>query len=249
MNANSPYIGLPETAFWRSAVADMHFIDLSNLADIQEIPKDAPIATGGSCFAQHIGNHLKKKGINYLDYEPLPDYIAECDARRYGFRMFSCRYGNIYTARQLYQLALEATGKRIPKGRVWQKDGRYFDALRPSVDPIGYHSEQDVLDVRKAHLSKVKSMICDLDIFIFTLGLTEAWLSKQDGTVYPSAPGTIAGDYVSDQYEFHNFRSYLFHKRTIAHQETTLDIYGGQSCWLTAPLFPRLQEFSKVHMT
>ena len=89
MSANSPYSGLPETAYWKPAVADRNFYDLCHLTDMQAIPKDACIATGGSCFAQHIGNYLKQMGVNYLDYEPLPDYIPESDARRYGFQMYS----------------------------------------------------------------------------------------------------------------------------------------------------------------
>ena len=33
------------------------------------------------------------------------------------------------------------------------------------------------------------------EIFIFTLGLTEAWRSKKDGAVFPLAPGVSAGSF------------------------------------------------------
>ena len=43
-----------------------------------------------------------------------------------------------------------------------------------------------------------------MDLFIFTMGLTETWINKQDGTVYPTAPGTIAGTFDQSVYEFKN---------------------------------------------
>ncbi|MDA0345747.1 MAG: GSCFA domain-containing protein, partial [Proteobacteria bacterium] len=53
----------------------------------------------------------------------------------------------------------------------------------------------------------VRKMFEDLDVFIFTLGLTEAWRSKIDGTIYPIAPGVIAGEFHESRYEFVNFTS------------------------------------------
>ena len=47
-------------------------------------------------------------------------------------------------------------------------------------------------------------MFIDLDIFVFTMGLTESWRDKRDGTVYPVCPGCGAGQYDPDKYEFYN---------------------------------------------
>ncbi len=44
-----------------------------------------------------------------------------------------------------------------------------------------------------------------MNVFIFTLGLTEAWVDKRTGRVFPTAPGTIAGDFDPGIYEFKNF--------------------------------------------
>ncbi|GAB3526584.1 hypothetical protein GCM10027402_25500 [Arthrobacter monumenti] len=43
-------------------------------------------------------------------------------------------------------------------------------------------------------------------MIVYTLGLTEGWRHKRSGTVFPTAPGTIAGDYDPDKYEFINFK-------------------------------------------
>ena len=42
-------------------------------------------------------------------------------------------------------------------------------------------------------------------MFVFTLGLTETWIHRKTGTVYPVAPGVIAGTYDPAIYAFHNF--------------------------------------------
>lgn len=138
--------------------------------------------------------------------EPRPDFVPEADAKRFGYETYSCRYGNVYTTRQLFQLAEEALGKRRPADVVWMKNGRYFDALRPSVDPVGYESKEDILKLRRHHLDAVARMFKALDVFVFTMGLTEAWVSRMDGAVYPTAAGTIIGEHDPEKYEFKNFR-------------------------------------------
>jgi hypothetical protein len=45
-----------------------------------------------------------------------------------------------------------------------------------------------------------------MDVFVFTLGLTECWQSREDGTAYPTVPGLIAGQFDGSRYEFKNFR-------------------------------------------
>jgi hypothetical protein len=47
-------------------------------------------------------------------------------------------------------------------------------------------------------------MFQELDVFVFTLGLTETWLSKEDGTAFPVAPGCGAGVFDKSKYTFHN---------------------------------------------
>ncbi len=47
-----------------------------------------------------------------------------------------------------------------------------------------------------------------MDLFIFTFGLTEAWVHNIHHTVYPTAPGVIAGNFSSDEFSFKNFSFY-----------------------------------------
>ena len=200
-----PYQDLPEQAFWKRSVSNRHYAELEALWAGMPLKKADAIATAGSCFAQHIGSNLQRRGANFLDIEPAPAFLGDGEARRWGFGVFSCRYGNIYTTCQLVQLFDEAYGSRTTADDVWESNGRYFDALRPAIDPVGQDSPEKIRDLRKGHLAQVRKMFETLDLFVMTMGLTEAWASTNDGTVYPTAPGTIAGTYNKDDYAFVNF--------------------------------------------
>ena len=202
---SNPYKDLPSSAFWKTGVtqANPH-----NLAEIYKkkfaIPSDFKIATAGSCFAQHISRHLRKNGYQVLDLEPAPPGLPEHRHQDFGYSMYSARYGNIYTVRQLLQLAQEVSGVWKPQDYIWEKNGGFYDALRPAVEPAGLRSAAEVMEHRQYHLERVKRLFQDLDLFIFTLGLTEMWVHKDSGTVYPTAPGTIAGKYDPSRYQFVN---------------------------------------------
>lgn len=204
MNAN-PYQGLPPERFWRSAVAGIEPFRLDPVTSTRfNIDRNERIATAGSCFAQHISNRLARIGFNYYVPEAGNDLAPEArKAMNYG--VFSARFGNIYTTRQLLQLFLECFDGRTIAEAVWQApDGRYVDALRPQVTPGGYETEEQVHTERRSHLAAVRRMFEDCDVFVFTLGLTEAWRSWIDGTVYPMAPGVTAGSCDPERHEFVN---------------------------------------------
>ena len=58
---------------------------------------------------------------------------------------------------------------------------------------------------REYHLSKVKSLVGQADLFVFTFGLTEAWECISDGAILPTCPGTIGGTFDASRYRFKNF--------------------------------------------
>ena len=205
---SNPYTVLPQEAYWKPAVAQSDHTFLESIYKPKfTLRKDAKIATAGSCFAQHITKQLKSKGFNVLDVEQPPLGLPEDKHSKYGFSMYSARYGNIYTARQLCQLAEEVSGQFSPEDLVWEKDGRYFDSQRPAVEPEGLDSPEEVVAHRKYHLARVKHMFQTMDVFIFTLGLTEGWVHAPTGTVYPIAPGVIAGSFDPNVHTFKNFNS------------------------------------------
>lgn len=202
----SPYSDLESRAFWRSAVTEREPLDPGDVYRAKfPITRDMRIATAGSCFAQHVGRALKTSGFNVIDTEPMPLKVDLPLAQRYGYELYSARYGNIYTTRQLVQLVNEARGKFAPAHPVWERNGRYFDALRPNVEPDGLDSPEMVMAHREKHLNNVRKAFFRCDLMVFTFGLTEAWIDRESDTVYPTAPGTIAGSFDPETFAFKNF--------------------------------------------
>ncbi|GAA6184270.1 GSCFA domain-containing protein [Aliiglaciecola sp. NS0011-25] len=205
----NPYEKLPAYQFWKHGVVEETPFDLKNIYTKKfNIHKHWNIATAGSCFAQHIAKHLQNGGYKILDTEPAPLLLNEKNHSKYGYSMYSARYGNIYTVQQLLQLTKEVTSNITPEDGIWTKNGRYYDAFRPSVEPSGLNSENEVKTHRAYHLESVKKVFETMDLFIFTLGLTETWINKNSGTVFPTAPGVLAGEFDPDKYSFKNYSFY-----------------------------------------
>lgn len=203
----SPYENLPRRNFWKTGVAQLPFTEISDLyAKKFDITADMEIATAGSCFAQHIKRHLSANRFKVLDYEPGPLGLTPERQAAYGFGLFSARYGNIYTVRQLLQLTKEALGLLQPAHAIWKKGDRFVDGLRPTVEPAGFAEPRIVLIHRLNHLVKVRAMLERMSLMIFTLGLTEAWIGEDDGMVYPTSPGTVAAPVdAAANFQFKNF--------------------------------------------
>jgi len=201
----SPYENRPPRSFWRSAVAESHPLTATDLYRKKfAISAADAIATAGSCFAQHVARHLRSNAYSVLDVEPAPQTLDEERRKEFGYGLYSARYGNIYNARQLLQLAEDAESGFVDPRYVWTKDGRFYDALRPNVEPNGFESLDEALELRRHHLGKVSRLFAEMNLFIFTFGLTETWADRETGRVFPSAPGTIAGEYDPALHVFHN---------------------------------------------
>jgi hypothetical protein len=202
----NPYNKLPNHHMWRRAVSQVARQDFDPVVKPRfEIQRYDRIATAGSCFAQHISRKLDQIGFNYFVPE-AGEELAEGERKRRNFRVFSARFGNIYTTRQLLQLFEEAFEGRARTEHVWQRrDGRYVDPYRPQVEPDGFATPEEVAAARAEHLEYVRAMFERADLFVFTLGLTESWIRRDDGSVFPLAPGVVAGAFNETDYSFINF--------------------------------------------
>lgn len=200
----NPYAGKPDHQFWRRVVAGKGPEEVDPVVRAPfSIARTDRVSTAGSCFAQHIGRHLQATGFRYFVPENRPAF-AFSENENYG--LFSARYGNVYTVRQLWQLFQRAYGLFTPADVVWRRgDGRVIDPFRPRIASEGFASADELLADRLSHLAAVRRVFEESDVFIFTLGLTEGWISLDDGAVFPLSPGTVMTDGSAEAYAFRNF--------------------------------------------
>jgi hypothetical protein len=162
------------------------------------------IATAGSCFAQHIGRALRRHGFDFADAEQPPCALPANRRSAYGFDLYSARYGNIYTSRQLVQLFDRAAGIFIPCESHWTHHGGFVDPFRPLIEAEPFESCDEMQFSREVHLQRVMKLFERMGVFVFTLGLTECWVSAEDGAVFPLAPGVAGGCFDPARHAFLN---------------------------------------------
>ena len=85
----NPYNSLPDSAFWKTAVASRSMFDVKDLWEPKfEIKQKFKIATYGSCFAQHLGKALKARNFNWFIAEKAPSGLSEENAREFNYGVF-----------------------------------------------------------------------------------------------------------------------------------------------------------------
>lgn len=196
--SDHPYVHAPASARWSKAVGATAPHEVDPVVDFpfRLAPSDK-VATAGSCFAQHIARHLQADGYNYYvveDGHPIADPQTRVT---FGYGLYSARYGNIYSSRQLRQLFERAYGVFQPQADWWTgPNGKgWVDPFRPTIQPGGFSSVEELRADRAQHLGKVRQMLETLDVFVFTLGLTETWVDRRDGAAFPVCPGVSGGTF------------------------------------------------------
>jgi len=202
-------MSMPEYAYWKQSISEMHYALVDPVVRGKfKFSKTDKIATAGSCFAQHIARYLQSKKYNYFVTETIHPLASREVRLASGYGDFSARYGNIYTSRQLLQLFDRAFGDFEPKEDTWElANGRFVDPFRPRVEPNGFVSIAELQEDRKKHLKAVREAFKELDVFVFTLGLTECWSSNEDGAVFPLCPGVSGGDFDPRKHIFKNLNT------------------------------------------
>lgn len=201
----TPYDSLPRQSFWKATaeLASEAQVDFDCGRKFGFAAADR-FATSGSCFAQHFARRLAALGADLLFAESLHPLVAPESGHGYG--AFSARFGNIYTARHLRELLEQALGLREAIAEFAPRhDGRWIDMLRPRAVPMGFASAEHAAADRRFHLFAVRRMLEELDVLVFTLGLTEAWENVRHGYCYPVVPGAVAGEYSAQAHRFVNY--------------------------------------------
>ena len=246
----NPYRAMSPAHFWSKAVAAPEIADVDPVVGtkFKISPKDA-IATAGSCFAQHISKQLQASGYNYLVTETAPKLDNGIDPRREDYGVFSARYGNIYTTRQLTQLVARAYGEFAPRNQAWTlDDGTLIDPFRPRIGNRSFGSLAELEAARERHFVAVRQMMQTLDVFVFTLGLTEAWQSSDDHAVVPLAPGVVGAQIDPSSYEPKNFSIDEIRTDLDHFVQRLFHINPGARILLTVSPVPLIATFEDEHV-
>jgi hypothetical protein len=201
-----PYKDAAPYRMWRRAISE---VDGGHVDPVVRMPfrlgPHDKVVTAGSCFAQHIAQRLREHGFAFLVTESAHPILPAKVARDFQYGMFSARYGNLYTTRQLLQLMQRAYGEFSPRDDVWEEGGRFYDPFRPQIQPGGFVTRDEYERDRAQHFAAVRRAFEEADIFVFTLGLTECWVSREDGAAYPVCPGAAAGRFDAARHAYVNF--------------------------------------------
>ena len=203
----NPYLGRPDYQFWKSAPGRASRSEFDPVTSVSfQIRPEERIVTAGSCFAQHVARHLTKSGFTHHVTEPGHPHISKEARDVFNYGVFSARYGNIYTAKQLRQLLDRAYGLFSPIEQSWDvlRGRGVVDPFRPLIQPKGFINEAELAADRRQHFEAVRRAIEEMDVLVFTLGLTESWMDRRDGAVFPLAPGVAGGFYDQEKFAFHN---------------------------------------------
>ena len=157
-----------------------------------KITQSTPIASLGSCFAREIKRRLLQRDYNYLTEET--HHPAAIHASAAWERVY-----NTFCMRQIFEYTFED----------WQPDLRWWVAPQSQKiqDPyrrvILYDSREAAEIDFKRHRQHSRRALQGAEVLILTLGLTEIWQDREDGSVI-SLP---AGPYVNEggdmeRYEF-----------------------------------------------
>jgi hypothetical protein len=148
--------------------------------------------------------YIEAAGARYIRTEVPPTSVRKWFIESLSYQKFSAAYGNIYTAQQFLQLVKRALGRFKPAEDRWHTANAVIDPFRPGLKfAASTDREFDLLTAQ--HLTCVVDALRQADVFVFTFGLTEAWVSSLDGAVFPACPGTIAGDFDKNLHSFQNF--------------------------------------------
>ncbi len=150
------------------------------------------IASIGSCFAREIKRRLIQRGYNYVTEET--EHPAAVHASAAWERVY-----NTFCLRQIFEYTFE---NRLPELRWWitPKSNKVQDPYRRIILYDNLEAAETDFAQHRTHSRRALQRA---EVLILTLGLTEIWQDRIDGSVIslPSGPYVNEGGDMS-RYEF-----------------------------------------------
>lgn len=245
----NPYKNFPSSSFWSKSVSLHETALVDPIIETKfRFEKDFKIASAGSCFAKQLSSRIKDLGINYIIKEKPHSLLNDSEVDLYNYNSYSARYGNIYTISQLKQLFLRAYNDFEDNNHIISSQNNFIDAYRPRIQPNGFSSKEELKLDRKFHYKAVRSVFKELDVFIFTLGLTEAWRSSIDDTTFPICPLVVSESVKQSDYYLHNFTIEEIERDLAEFIELLTDVNKSAKIILTVSPVPLIATGNRKHV-
>lgn len=182
---NNPSIKARNPEHYFDIYQDLFFRDRHPI-----IRKHTPIGSAGSCFALRIAHQLQAWGYNYvIEEDDLPADFPLENLTETSFRAAPARIGTLFNVPSMRQMVERAFGLWEPERVIIETNGRIIDPFRAVksnyVDYAGFE-----LDYR-THSEALKRALLKCEVFVLTLGLTEAWQLAHSGSYTSLAPHQI----------------------------------------------------------
>jgi hypothetical protein len=186
--------------FWPKLV-DLPRSDLV-IGRIPLIDPSTPVSSAGSCFATYVRDALVSLRFNYLETEAN--------------RNASAAWGLIFNAMAFRQLVEFAFGirerprvlfpMRVPREATWLDRSKplFMDPIR---EQIFFSSAEEYAASYDRHRAACRHAFEQSELFIFTLGMSEVWQYKVDGSAMAMEPKSVP--------------AFLVNKRILTAQDTT----------------------------
>lgn len=154
------------------------------------IDKYTAIGSAGSCFAQRIAHQLQKSGFNYvIEEDDLPSDYPIQDLTKSKFRLAPARIGTLFNTPSMRQMVERGFGYWNPEFILAEDKGKIIDPFRTSKNL--YDDYEGFLVDYKKHSAALNKALNKCDVFILTLGLTEAWYFAHSGKYTSISPHKI----------------------------------------------------------
>ena len=154
--------------------------------------RKTPVASMGSCFAANLKGFLVRNGFNYVQASKAP-----------GPQVASAAWGTVYNTFCIAQEMARANGDFHPAEEEWDMGrGCLIDPYRKGIQ---WRDRETALKERTEHAQTARRAIEEAEVFILTVGVTEIWFSKIDGSVFFQVPPPRVFDG-----ERHGFRTSSF---------------------------------------
>lgn len=138
------------------------------------ISKSTPIGSAGSCFALRIAHQLQSWGYNYvIEEDDLPEDFPVDRLSETSYRMAPARMGTLFNVPSMRQMVERAFGEASTEPLISR------DLAGRVRDPFRTANVQESIEAyeadRRRHDAALNRALSRCEVFILTLGLTEAW--------------------------------------------------------------------------